>query len=151
MTEPQSAHLKNLILKTIDIYNSYRSPESTAKFVAVEKNGVTIDFEGPFCDSCGVTDYFEDFIYELATINKQFRLELEQSEPTGPQSFRVRYKLKESVYEVEDDQLFREFLLDRGLSFKEYVASNSCTKDVVMFHFRTWLFEKKQATGNSVP
>jgi len=138
-------NLKNAVLRVIEIYNMYRSPEVTAKLVAVEKNGFVIDFEGSFCNSCGIRDYFEDFIYELETINKQFKAELTETKPTGSQSYRVQYRIKDSFsVEVDEDSLFREFLLDRGLSFKEYLASNPCTKDVIMFHFRTWLFERKQ-------
>jgi len=124
MTEIESAHLKNLVLRTIEVYNRYRSPETTAKLIAVEKDGFIIDFEGSFCTSCGVTDYFEDFIYELETINKTFKLELAETKPTGPQSFRVRYRIKDGHSVADDeDSLFREFLLDRGLPFKEYLAS----------------------------
>jgi hypothetical protein len=138
-------NLKDAVLRAIEVYNMYRSPEATAKLVAVEKDGFIIDFEGAFCNSCGVRDYFEDFIYELETINKQFRAELAETKPTGSQSFRVQYRLRDSFsVEVDEDSLFREFLLDRGLSFEKYLASNPCTKDVIMFHFRTWLFERQQ-------
>ena len=139
-------NLKDVVLKAIEVYNRYRSPEATAKLVAVEKDGFVIDFEGSFCNSCGIRDYFEDFIYELKTINKQFRAELAETKPTGSRSFRVNYRMRDSFsVEVNEDSLFQEFLLDRGLSFKEYLASNPCTKDVIMFHFRTWLFERNQA------
>ena len=145
MTEIDSAHLKNLVLRTIEVYNKYRSPEATAKLVALEKDGFTIEFEGPFCRSCGVKDCFEDFICELEDVSKEFRVEVKETEPTGPQSFRVQYGVKDR-FSVEDDEadLFQEFLLDKSLSFEEYLASNPCTKDVIMFHFRTWLFERKR-------
>jgi hypothetical protein len=138
-------NFKDAVLRAIEVYNMYRSPEATAKLVAVEKDGFVIDFEGEFCNSCGVRDYFEDFICELETISKQFRAELAETKPTGSQSFRVQYQLRDSFsVEVDEDSLFREFLLNRGLSFEEYLASNPCTKDVIMFHFRTWLFERQQ-------
>ena len=95
MTEIDSAHLKNLVLRTIEVYNRYRSPETTAKLVAVEKDGFILDFEGSFCISCGVRDYFEDFICELETINKTFKVELAETKPTDPQSFRVHYRIKD--------------------------------------------------------
>jgi hypothetical protein len=139
-------NLKDAVLRAIEVYNRYRSPEATAKLVALEKDGFILDFEGSFCISCGVRDYFEDFIYELETINKQFRVELAETKPTGSQSFRVEYRIIDSFpVEVDEDSFFQEFLSHRGLSFKEYLASNPCTKDVIMFHFRTWLFERKQA------
>jgi len=137
------SNLKDAVLRAIEVYNMYRSPEATAKLVTIEKDGFVIDFDGSFCTSCGVRDYFEDFIYELETINKQFRVELAETKPTSPQSFRVQYRIKDSIPEVDEDSLFREFLLDRGLSFKEFIGSNPCTKDVIMLQFRTWLFERK--------
>ena len=146
MEVKSGTNLKASVLRAIEVYNMYRSPEATAKLVALEKDGFVIDFEGSFCISCGVRDYFEDFIYELETINKQFRAELAETKLTGSQSFRVQYRIRDSFsVEVDEDSIFRDFLIERGLSFKEYLVSNSCTKDVIRFHFRTWLFERKQA------
>jgi hypothetical protein len=141
------SHLNGLVSRAIEVYNRYRSPEATAKLVGVEKDGFIIEFEGPFCQSCGVRDYFEDFIHELENISKSFRVEMKETESTGPQSFRVRYSVKGdvSIAEIDEEALFQEFLRDKGLSFREYLASNPCTKDVIMFHFRTWLFERKTA------
>ena len=135
-------HLDDLVSRAIEVFNRYRSPEVTAKLVGMEKNGFIIEFEGPFCLSCGVNDYFEDFIHELEEISRSFRVEVKEIEPSGGQSLRVRYGIKNDFSEVEES-LFREFLLERGLSFKEYLTSNPCTKDVIIFHFRTWLFERK--------
>ena len=137
------AHLNDLVLRAIEVYNRYRSPEATAKLVGMEKDGFIIEFEGPFCQSCGVNDYFEDFIHELEDISRAFRVEVKETEPAGPQSFRVRYGVKDEFSEVDEEALFRDFLQEKGLSFREYLASNACTKDVIMFHFRTWLFERK--------
>ena len=137
------AHLNDLVLRAIEVYNRYRSPEATAKLVRMEKDGFIIEFEGPLCTSCGVRDYFEDFIHELEDISRAFRVEVKETEPAGPQSFRVRFGVKDEFSEVDEEALFREFLQERGLSFREYLTSNACTKDVIMFHFRTWLFERK--------
>ena len=140
-----ATHLNDLVLRTIEVYNRYRSPEATAKLVGMEKDGFIMEFEGPFCQSCGVNDYFEDFICELENVSRSLRMEVKETEPAGPQSFMVRYGIKGdfSVAEVDEEALFLEFLRDKGLSFREYLASNPCTKDVIMFHFRTWLFERK--------
>jgi hypothetical protein len=138
-------HLNDLVLRAIEVYNRYRSPEATAKLVGIKKDGFIIEFKGPFCQSCSVNDYFEDFIHELEDISEAFRVEVEATEPAGPQSFRVRYGVKDpfSAANIEENPLFQEFLKERGLSFSEYLASNACTKDVITFHFRTWLFERK--------
>ena len=137
-------HLNDVVLRTIEVYNKYRSPEATAKLVGIKKDCFIIEFNGSFCQSCGVNDYFEDFIHELEDISRDFIVEVKATEESGPQSFRVRYDVKNnfSVANVEEEALFLEFLKDKGLSFDEYLASNACTKDVIMFHFRTWLSEK---------
>jgi hypothetical protein len=138
-------HLNDILLRTIEVYNRYRSPEATAKLVGIKKDGFIIEFKGAFCQSCGVNDYFEDFIHELEDINKAFRVEVKTTEPAGPQSFRVQYSVidKFSVADVDEEVLFKEFLLGNGSSYQEYLESNACTKDVITFHFRTWLFDKK--------
>jgi hypothetical protein len=150
MEYTSGTNLKDAVLRAIEVYNMYRSPEATAKLVTIKKDGFVIDFGGSFCNSCGVRDYFEDFIYELETINKQFKVELVETKPTGSQSFRVQYRIRDSFPKAdEEDSLFRKFLLDRGLSFKDFIVSNPCTKDVTMFQFRTWLFERKQRSKKS--
>ena len=140
-----------LISKAIDVYNKYRSPEATAKLIEAGKDDFLIEFEGPFCQSCGVNEYFEDFIYELEEINRNLRAEIKAIEEIGPQSFRVQYAV-ENVFsdaEIEEESLFQEFLREKNMTFKEYLASNTCTRDVIKFHFRTWLFERKKATQKS--
>ena len=139
------AHLNDVVLRAIEVYNRYRSPEATAKLVGIKKDGFIIEFKGPFCQSCDVNDYFEDFIHELEDISGAFSVEVKATEQAGPQSFRVLYGFKDqfSVANVDEEALFRDFLQEKGLSFKEYLASNACTKDVIIFHFRTWLFERK--------
>ncbi len=139
------AHLNELVLRAIEVYNRYRSPEATAKLVGMEKDSFVIEFEGAFCLGCGVRDYFEDFICELEDLSRNFRVKIKETKQAGPQSFRVQYVVKGdfSGAELDEESLFREFLQERGLSLREYLASNACTKDVVKFHFRTWLVERK--------
>jgi hypothetical protein len=145
LTKAQTTQLKDVVLRAIKVYNKYRSPEATATLVGVKNDIFIVDFEGSFCTSCGLRDYFEDLSYEIEDINEKFHAELTETKPAGQNKFRVSYKLKVNLAtEVDEDSLFREFLLNRGLTFNEYLASNSCTKDVLMFHFRTWLFERKE-------
>jgi hypothetical protein len=140
-----STDLGKLVLRAIEVYNRYRSPEATAKFLKLEKNGFTIKFEGSFCQSCGMQDYFEDFIYELKSLNSAVEVEIREIEQTSPQSFKVQYMIKGNFSggKLDEEALFREFLQERGLSVRSYMASNPCTRDVIRFHFRTWLFERK--------
>jgi hypothetical protein len=143
-------NLKELVLRAIEVYNHYRSPEATAKLVAIEKHGFVIEFEGAFCLSCGVRDYLEDFINELEDLYKNIKVEINETEQTGPQSLRVHYVVRGdfSSSELDEEALFREFLQERDISFREYLASNACTKDVIKFHFRTWLFEREPKPEN---
>jgi hypothetical protein len=139
------AELKDIVAGAIQVYNKYRSPEAKATLVEIKKDRFVVDFEGSFCESCGVRDYIEDLIYELKGINQKFRVELEETKTIEQHKFRARYKLKDvSDVKIDDEVFFKEFLSERGLTFSEYLASNSCTKDVLLFHFRTWLYEKKQ-------
>ena len=144
MKDDSDSPLAELVSRAITVYNKYRSPEATAKLVGAEKDSFIIEFEGPFCKSCGVIEYFEDFIYDLEDITGSFRAEIKVIEPVGPQSFRVHYVLIDDFVggNVDDGTLFREFLQVRGLSFENYLSSNTCTKDVIKFHFRTWLLER---------
>lgn len=140
-----STDSSELVLRTIEVYNRYRSPEATAKLLKLEKDGFTIEFEGGFCQSCGVQDYFEDFIYELKGLSSDIEVEIRQTEQTSPRSFKVQYVVKGgfSGGKLDEEKLFQEFLRERGLSVSDYMAYNPCTKDVMRFHFRTWLFERK--------
>ncbi len=134
-------NLQDSILKTIEIYNKYRSPEVTAKFVELSKKYLIIEFEGPFCQSCGVQDYFEDFIYEFNEVVKDLNVEIDRIDSVGPLSFRVFYTLAVNI--EDDENLFREFLNEKGMSLSDYLKSNACTKDVILFHFRTWKSQLK--------
>jgi len=146
MEDLTGSRLNESILKTIHEYNKYRSPEATAKLVEIKKTHFVIEFKGPFCSSCGAQDFIEDFIYELEDITKDFRVEIIKTQPTDSQSFRVHYMVKKDVLDAQlnEEKLFREFLKERGLSFKKYLMSNACTKDVIMFHYRTWKSERKE-------
>jgi len=139
------SELNKLVFRTVEVYNRYRSPEATAKLLRLEKNSFTIEFEGAFCQSCGMQDYFEDFVYEFEGLSSDVKVEIQEIEQTSPRSFKVQYVVKGgfSGGKLDEEGLFEEFLRERGLSVEDYRVSNPCTKDVMRFHFRTWLFERK--------
>jgi hypothetical protein len=91
MKDDSGSTLAELVSRAIIVYNKYRSPEATAKLDGAEKDGFIIEFEGSFCKSCGVIEYFEDFIYDLEDITGSLRAEIKAVEPVGSQSFRVQY------------------------------------------------------------
>jgi len=145
MKSVAGSELVKLVLRAVEVYNRYRSPEATAKLLKLEEDGFTIEFEGSFCQSCGVQDYFEDFIYELKSLNNNIKAEIQEIDQTNPQSFKVQFMVKGgfSSGKPNEERLFQKFLQEKGLSVEDYMESNPCTKDVMRFHFRTWLFERK--------
>ncbi len=60
--------------KAIEIYNRYRSPEATARLLEVRGQELVVEFEGPFCDTCGVVDWLEDLVYEAENLGLRLRL-----------------------------------------------------------------------------
>lgn len=82
--------LKEVVLKAIEEYNKFRSPEAKAKLVKISEKEIVLDFEGTFCRTCGVYDYFEDFIYELKKI-ADVNLKIESFVEHKPEIFRVKY------------------------------------------------------------
>lgn len=87
--------LKEAVLKAIDEYNKYRSPEAKARLIEIREEGLTIDFEGTFCQTCGVYDYLEDFIYELQSF-VDVNIEILNFKKYEPGRIRVVYGLKGS-------------------------------------------------------
>jgi hypothetical protein len=86
--------LHDLVCKTTAQYNRYRSPEATAKLVAVSGEMITVAFSGAFCYSCGVEAYFEDFIYELKRLTDKVGLAIGEVRQGSAGSFEVDYLFK---------------------------------------------------------
>ena len=60
-----SLKMKKIIDRAIELYNKYRSPESTARLVRINNNIIVVRFDGSFCETCGINDWVEDFKYTL--------------------------------------------------------------------------------------
>jgi hypothetical protein len=86
--------LEDLVRKAIALYNRFRRPEATAKFVFLSPETVTIAFSGSFCYSCGVLDYIEDFIHEIKLLSDKVELKIGKTRQTSPRSFEVDYRVK---------------------------------------------------------
>jgi len=84
---------KESILKAIEMYNHFRSPEANAKLVEIRENELIVDFEGSFCRTCGVYDYLEDLIYELQQF-ADVEMEIKNFENRGLDTIRVKYAVK---------------------------------------------------------
>ena len=59
MKKVLAPELSELLLKTVEVYNRYRSPEAAAKLLRLQEDGFIIAFQGSFCKSCGVQDYLK--------------------------------------------------------------------------------------------
>ncbi|MEM1554616.1 MAG: hypothetical protein QXJ72_07025 [Thermoproteota archaeon] len=81
------------VLKAINEYNKYHSPEAKARLIKIGEKGFTVDFEGVFCFSCGVYDYFEDLIYELKNFTVE-DVEILSFKEYEPEKIRVEYGFK---------------------------------------------------------
>ncbi len=81
---------KDSVLKAIEEYNKYRSPEAKAKLVKISDRELVLDFEGSFCRTCGVVDYFEDFIYELRELI-DVKMKIKSFKELGHETIRVKY------------------------------------------------------------
>jgi len=85
--------LKEAVLKAIYEYNKYHSPEAKAELMEIREDNLTIIFEGPFCLSCGVYDYFEDLIYEIKRLI-DIEIEIIGFKEHELGKFKVEYALK---------------------------------------------------------
>ncbi|MEB3756304.1 MAG: hypothetical protein GSR79_05540 [Desulfurococcales archaeon] len=57
--------LAKTIREAVKEYNRYRSPESTARLIEMNEDIVAIEFEGSYCETCGLNDWIIDFKYVL--------------------------------------------------------------------------------------
>ena len=79
------------IFLTIDKYNKYHSPEAIAKFIKLNKTSAIIEFSGPFCRTCGVSDWLDDFKVELE--KKGVKARLSSMKEKDVDSYLVRFNL----------------------------------------------------------
>jgi hypothetical protein len=85
--------IEEAISRAVERYNHYRSPEVKAKLIKAGEGGFTVDFEGPFCKSCGIYDYFKDLIYELNNVS-EIQAEITGFENTESETVRVIYAIR---------------------------------------------------------
>lgn len=83
---------KTKILKAIKSYNEIRSPEATASLIKVNKNNFLVNFNGPFCETCGVLDYFEDFVIEAEDNN--LKLKIKNIKQEKNENYLVQFYIK---------------------------------------------------------
>ncbi|MEM4246530.1 MAG: hypothetical protein QW390_04465 [Candidatus Bathyarchaeia archaeon] len=83
--------MESAVKRAIAEYNRYRTPEAYAEIIKTKPSQVRLKFTGPFCISCGVLDYIEDFIYEMKKVSKA---DWEIAEIEAGQEFIVTYRVR---------------------------------------------------------
>lgn len=78
------------VTEAIALYNRFRSPEATARLLSFDGRELRLEFEGPFCATCGFYDYLEDFIFELKRL-VDIDIKVKSVEEKAFQTFVVRY------------------------------------------------------------
>ncbi|AHF80372.1 hypothetical protein [Thermococcus paralvinellae] len=85
-----------VLKRVIQEFNKYHGSEAQAKIVKAEGDEVIIEFDGSFCKTCGLYDYFEDIKWEA--MNFGLNIEpvevLESEEEFERGRYLVKYKLK---------------------------------------------------------
>lgn len=80
------------VRKAIEEYNRYRAPEAYAEIENIKNKYFFVRFSGPFCKSCGVYDYFEDFIFFLKDFNVDGKIEnIKEREADFLVKFKIKY------------------------------------------------------------
>ncbi len=76
--------------KAVEEYNKYRSPEATARLVSWSEGSFVIKFTGPFCNTCGFYDYFDDLIILLEDLRLKSRIvEIEEIDQGAIVKFKI--------------------------------------------------------------
>ncbi len=79
-----------LISSLISEYNRMRSPEAIANLVKTDDDKALIRFSGTFCESCGLVDYFEDFIIEAENVG--LKITIKNIEQIDSENYLVEFK-----------------------------------------------------------
>ncbi len=76
----------------IKSYNEYKGDIAEAELVDIEGGTYKVKFEGNFCLSCCMDEYFLDLVYELK--DREIETELKVFYQVGMRSFIAEYKKK---------------------------------------------------------
>lgn len=81
---------KKSLQKAIEEYNKLRSPYATASLENMKEKYFQVEFEGHFCESCCMDEYFLDLVYELES--KGLHVEFVEFRFIEGKRFLARYK-----------------------------------------------------------
>jgi len=83
---------EEIIRSAIRSYNEYKADIAEAELIDVEGETYKVKFEGNFCLSCCMDEYFLDLVYELK--DREIETELKAFYQIGERSFIAEYKKK---------------------------------------------------------
>jgi len=80
------------VLRAVETYNRYRSPEAEAEIIDYDNGVLTVRFRGSFCFTCGVNDWIEDLKYVLEDHGVEAEIIdiIEESETTRVARFKIK-------------------------------------------------------------
>ena len=61
----EQEELKLKVERALEEFNKYRAPEAVARLVSLDEKELVLEIAGPYCRSCGLADWFDDFSIEL--------------------------------------------------------------------------------------
>ena len=82
--------------RAVEEYNRYRRPEAVARLLRVEGDEALLEFTGSFCETCGVYDWLEDFVYEVRDLNLGLDAEIEACRRLSDDAFLVKIRLRQA-------------------------------------------------------
>lgn len=82
---------------------------------------------------------------QMSSIGDDVEARIRNAGQTHQSSFTVEHKItgRLSIGKSVKDTLFQMFLQERGLQVEDYLELNPCTRDVLISHFRTWVFDRE--------
>ncbi len=82
--------LRSVLVRGVEEYNKYHRPEAFVQISQVSDRDFELLFRGPFCQSCGIQDYFDDFIYDLESVS-MCTASIAEAIWIGEDSYRVKF------------------------------------------------------------
>ncbi len=81
---------KEVVKKAIGSHNEHKSAIAEAELVEFEEGEIKVKFEGNFCLSCCMDEYFIDLVYELEELGAE--VEFFDFYGTGEKAFVAEYE-----------------------------------------------------------
>ncbi len=83
---------KEKILSAIKSHNDYKKDIAKAELVEAGEEELKIKFEGNFCLSCCMDEYFIDLVYQME--DEGIKVEFKDFQQVGDKSFIAEYEIE---------------------------------------------------------